>query len=536
LTQLFLKVVFFQKFMLPTVIIKIIVDYLELEDLEKLNLDILPHVEEFFSDVNWKDQLRNSNQFNRCKRCSGGVERVNLFCVCHEQQCKQPDKYYYFTFHPSYPETFLTKMISTCFSNKNNNSQKLPINVDAGKNLSREFIKKYIHKNYRHHYEFDKLDEWKNKLKMEKEKEKERNQFCLYVTYLSCKERIVDTSSEEKVEQFLLDHKPGGEYILTIGKLTRFWKVVASNPKISCEFLFRHLKDDGIAEIVLDLLADLSKHPSFKTHWKKYLSFFRQDQIVRVFGQPSFSEKDSKGDCEKTDEEKKLNSEQEFFLKYPHAFPLHLKTFGQNISESFVKDLYQSKIINCFDENKVGSGNWREFYVPDQYPFFENTEVSENLLQWFLDQLSCDEKKYKKDDYLYSFIDREKNIFEKRRFGSGQKPNEDLFSITYFEKRESIIRTLNTNHSLSEKFWEKNLNFVHWGTEDYFRPSFKNIEYWQLVGTLRMKISSISCNPNLSPAFIKKYKDRLNLVYIFRYNNQLPLYFLKRGLLKFLSG
>jgi hypothetical protein len=258
-----------------------------------MNLDILPSIEDFFSSFekeekldknkkDWKDQLRQCEKYDRCDRCTsrllekkgeGKIEKINSFCQCHEQQCQNPDSYYYFTFHHYYPENFLTKMISTYFFSssaakvcdkkvvKGKYHKKLPVSSKAS--FGRQFIRKYIDKPFRKYYQH------------EVEVEEELKLFTKTDIYY----RICDISSEKEVEEILSRRDE-----LNINLYNMLWGQVVANPKISFEFLLSHLKNRTVVEVP-NLVSRLSKHPSFATHWRTYLSFFRDDQITKAFGQ-----------------------------------------------------------------------------------------------------------------------------------------------------------------------------------------------------------------------------------------------------------
>jgi hypothetical protein len=120
-----------------------------------------------------------------------------------------------------------------------------------------------------------------------------------------------------------------------------------------------------------------------------------------------------------------------------------------------------------------------------------------------------------------------------------EKEEKEEKNETDMTKEESaaagnIIKALNTNTSLSEQFWERHIDLVRWGKESYFYEIDAKLSVPSLVFFDRK--STISRNPNLSISFIKKYKDRLNLIYVFRHNKLLPLYFLRQALVAALAG
>jgi hypothetical protein len=266
---------------------------------------------------------------------------------------------------------------------------------------------------------------------------------------------------------------------------TRLWSCVANNKGISSEFILKHLNNGNIKDWSLSLFT-LILHPSFETLWETYLSFFNQDIIDRVFEYPGA----------------RYLGEQ-FFLRFPQFLKHHLakakvsvkfltSVYNQNDggqSGDYLKKIFFTKYRNVPIEN-------RKHYTFNKYGIFENINVGEQFIETLL--------------------------------------NENKEKIN-----ESIIRTLNTNTSLSEEFWERHQEWIHWGTEDYFYSCGELEDSDDVSRDFAFENcvkSTISRNPNLSIQFIKKYKDRLNLAYVLKYNNQLPNYFFRQALVNFLKS
>jgi hypothetical protein len=204
---------------------------------------------------------------------------------------------------------------------------------------------------------------------------------------------------------------------------------------------------------------------------------------------------------------------QDFFER----FPQYLK---YNLSNPRLTADFLDKISNHPSEVKI-----------DYFGYFKSVD---SLSGFFLPRLPS--------RFIGNRIPNRYTIFENT--GIGAKFLETLLMENKEKIDEELIQVLNANHSLSESFWERYPSWIYWGTEERFQnPSkiFKSLKQGndgkgvsEFVFLEYME-TNISCNPNLSIQFIKKYKDKLNLAHVFKYNNELPNYFFRQAMVNFLG-
>jgi hypothetical protein len=517
---------------MPTEVIKIIVDYLSENDLTVYqNLDILPYVEKMFNLKKLKKEMVKSYSYDNCnclptRGCTDGTNKKKN-CRCPLYQKKYPENYYYFTFHKYYPQSFLEWMMENCFIETTRKESdwrsghhqtrfnslsleqreiaerknKLPIDTRANINLS--FLEKYVDEKYHYLYQNDDPmsgvnrcsssfitvgrrthQSWKDDDGVDKKE-------CFEPNFRLSETSKLSTAFIERVETKRTRLLP--VIVRNICLTEEFveekmndgwrgiWPDVMSNPNMSSEFLLRHLKTTikqmNSGYVYGKVLIGLMQHPSFLTLWKTYLEFIPEN-VINILDSHQLYTRNEDGSvidyylCE------------DFFKVYSNFLPIkHVR-----LSKEFLMN-YQ------FPKAKADS----KFY-DGQYDIFANQHIGQSAIVELLSTFS--------DANSDAKVEKKKEEKTKKK-----------------KYPEKLIEILNDNHSLTDDFWENHRDLIRWGQLNRVKENTgKGIDK-----------STISCNPNLSPKFIFKYKNRLNLSYVFRYNKLLPLHFLKQALTDFLS-
>jgi hypothetical protein len=548
----------------PFEIIKVICDYLVVEDVidvvdnisdgkdkEKTEkLDYLPHVEKFFR----KDVLKSRvlfEKYNVCKCTMKEVKEVKEDKCGHVwSQNNNPDHFYYFVFHPNYSERFLEQMMDTYFPhliphpslNKLGQRSSIKVPIDSRKKLTKFFSQKYSRTNkpcaFLSYYDsfpqsarenlncglrvfFDTNEheekkedkfiytfrpttdkdriEWKMDFPRNHDKYVDKEHHFLDKYFGNLSEDLVEKTINDKFQNALLAIPPVQQ---PAQWKKRMWNYVAKNKKTSVQFIFHHLENKNISGE--EALHNLSQHPSFEYYWKSYLLFFSLEMIDRVF---------------KTPEKRCVN--EDFFVRFPQYLKYNLS--NQNLTANFLRRFAadHANSSNGVDYFDISNG----FFLPptpsrfignkvaNRFTIFENTSVGTEFIE----------------ELLVS------------RLTSPTMP------LMTEEHKNEIVQVLNANHSLSESFWENHKEWIYWGTEKRFQnPSVllkqldndrdvHGVKLSEFV-VLKYMETNISCNPNLSIAFIKKYKDKLNLSHVLKYNNELPNYFFRQAMAKFIEN
>jgi hypothetical protein len=491
---------------LPLEILQIICDYLPDNSLP--DIDISEQVEKIFGPEFGK-QLSQCEKYDQC------------FCqkltACHCAEFQQLLKCYrYFCFHPGYPEKFLEKILdSKNFTEKNFpnfsssstlTSERKPFFINV-KKRTQEFLKKYLPQS----------------TKMAAKRKEEKDTTARYrITSVNFKEyAFIDDMKEieklnkdsgKKIEEFITEN------LTTINSLPRrnlVWRHVLRNEKISFQFLLHHLREGNIRGE--KTLPTLCKHPTFLNNWSTHYSrFYSAQEVDRTFSR-FHQNSDYVGE--------------DFFKQFPKFLTANLNraVVSADFLRQHCKDnnldlsIFLKPYVNRMraqGRRQNGQVEKDGDYIARKYGLFENKNVGEEFIEEVL---------------AFIVNEKEKEKSEQKIRKGNEEPKEEKEEKEEIENRPTntggniaaILKTLNTNHSLSSKFWERHPEWIYWGTESYFHEK---------TDPPTSRVSTISRNPNLSINFIKKHKDRLNLVYVFRYNNLLPVYLMRQALAKFLEN
>ena len=496
--------------MMPVEIIQIIVDYIPDDSLP--DIDIFEQVEKMLGSKLFKDVLLDCEKYNQCF-----CQTTMRDCNCQKMQQIQQQFYRCFTFHPNYPETFLARVMdekllgrhNTCVIAVSSEKEMIPFfinNGKLGKSGGKERTSKFLEK-----YASSFLNEKAEKEKKHKEKERERKITPITNHYSKSINFIKELrEKDELVEEFINKelstiHNLGGDNKFLV------WREIVKNPNVSMKFLLHHLKEGNISEACL---SSLSKHPSFLNNWSNYSPFFTAAKVRKTVERGMFG-----------------NLGEDFFIAFPDLFQSNLKSAA--VSYNFFKNsnFFKSnfpKLPNLLKPLVLSSPENEEklskveCYYPRRYGFFENEYIGEEFIEEVL--------------HILKIVGRQNNCDDDHHQEKEEKEEKNETDMTKEESAAAgnIIKALNTNTSLSEQFWERHIDLVRWGKESYFYEIDAKLSVPSLVFFDRK--STISRNPNLSISFIKKYKDRLNLIYVFRHNKLLPLYFLRQALVAALAG